>query len=97
MVRFGQARRVLALLFVLVVCPRQKSLFRGFLSIVFVELFLMLKGIPFTVSSTARKQFLRIIAAPQSLQWFLRFFMLDRLSHQAIRLNNWSEFPGPPL
>jgi hypothetical protein len=27
----------------------------------------------------------------------LRFFILDRLSHHAIHLNDWSEIPRPPL
>ena len=29
--------------------------------------------------------------------WFFLFVILDRLSHQSIHLNNWSEIPRPPL
>ncbi|MFT4962376.1 MAG: hypothetical protein ACI92Z_003473 [Paracoccaceae bacterium] len=29
--------------------------------------------------------------------WFFFFVILDRLSHQSIHLNNWSEFLRPPL
>jgi hypothetical protein len=29
--------------------------------------------------------------------WFFLFVILDRLSHQSIHLNNWSEVPRPPL
>jgi hypothetical protein len=29
--------------------------------------------------------------------WFFLFVILDRLSLQAIHLNNWSEIPRPPL
>ncbi len=30
-------------------------------------------------------------------EWFFRFVILNRLSHKSIHLNNWSEFPRPPL
>jgi hypothetical protein len=29
--------------------------------------------------------------------WVFLFAISDRLSHHAIHLNNWSEFPRPPL
>jgi hypothetical protein len=35
--------------------------------------------------------------ALKSAEWFFLFFILDRLSHQSIHLNNWSEIPRPPL
>jgi hypothetical protein len=35
--------------------------------------------------------------ALKSAEWFFRFFILDRLSHQSIHLNNWSKIPRPPL
>jgi hypothetical protein len=30
-------------------------------------------------------------------EWFFLFVILDRVSRQAIHLNNWSEIPRPPL
>ena len=30
-------------------------------------------------------------------EWFFRFVILNRLPHKSIHLNNWSEFPRPPL
>jgi hypothetical protein len=35
--------------------------------------------------------------AGQRDEWFFLFVILDRLSHQAIHLGNWSEIPRPPL
>jgi hypothetical protein len=35
--------------------------------------------------------------ALNSGEWFFRFFILDHFFHHAIHLNNWSEFPRPPL
>ena len=30
-------------------------------------------------------------------EWFFRFFILDHFSRHAIHLNDWSEFPRPPV
>src|SRR6056297_2633689 len=35
--------------------------------------------------------------ALKSGEWFFRFFILDRLFHHAIHLNDWSDVPRPPL
>jgi hypothetical protein len=35
--------------------------------------------------------------ALNSGEWFFRFFILDHFFHHAIHLNDWSEFPRPPL
>jgi hypothetical protein len=39
----------------------------------------------------------RAARSPYSSAWFFLFVILDRLSLQAIHLNNWSEIPRPPL
>ena len=35
--------------------------------------------------------------ALNSGEWFLRFFIPDHFSRHAIHLNDWPQFPRPPL